>query len=388
MCKILSRVPLALLLALFLSLAPRAAETALEERMAQFRSDYGLNEQNFSLCYYDTVSGETYRYNDRAFWPAASTYKLPLNLYYYELEQSGALGPTLSIGGMPLSKAHYQSLVWSDNEISISMLYGLGNFRTYKEKMRKYFTMDASEIPYQYYVNNVYCTAMMLDALQYVYERQAQFPELLDHMKEAQPGQYFKRLAGETEIAHKYGFFYDEDERSLAVNDVGIVYAPHPFLLAAYTRNAADGEEVLAQLCATLLEYQDELSTEAAPGPAPEAPPEPTPVPVPEAPPELVPATPPASGSLLQPALAQVAPTAPAEDPSDTSETVQAPVGASPGTETPEETVHRNLWWMILIALTIFLLADIGVFFWMRRGGMAKLESRWGDEEEDEEENI
>lgn len=57
--------------------------------MEQFRSDYGLNEQNFSLCYYDTVTGEEYRYNDGCFMVAASTFKLPLNLYYYELEQSG-----------------------------------------------------------------------------------------------------------------------------------------------------------------------------------------------------------------------------------------------------------------------------------------------------------
>lgn len=156
--------------------------------MEQFRSDYGLNEQNFSLCYYDTVTGEEYRYNDGCFMVAASTFKLPLNLYYYELEQSGQLSPDSLVGGMRLADAHYQSLVWSNNDVSIAMLYNLGSFRTYKELMRKYFTMEDSQITSAYYADNNYCTAMMLDALRYLYERRDQFDEMIGYMKQAQPG--------------------------------------------------------------------------------------------------------------------------------------------------------------------------------------------------------
>ena len=171
----------AALLSLLLCLPlPAAAQSdfsgrTLEEVMEQFRSDYGLNEQNFSLCYYDTVTGEEYRYNDGCFMVAASTFKLPLNLYYYELEQSGQLSPDSLVGGMRLADAHYQSLVWSNNDVSIAMLYNLGSFRTYKELMRKYFTMEDSQITSAYYADNNYCTAMMLDALRYLYERRDQF---------------------------------------------------------------------------------------------------------------------------------------------------------------------------------------------------------------------
>ena len=259
--------------ALLLPAAPcRAVETVpasadLEARMAEFLADYGLNEGNFSLCYYNTVTGEEYRFNDTAFWVAASTYKLPLNLYYYELEQSGELSPDSIVGGTTLANAHYQSLVWSNNEISIDMLYNLGNFRTYKERMRKYFTLTDEQIPAIYYADNYYCTAMMLDTLKYLYAGREQFAEMIGYMKEAQPGAYFDRYMEEYEVAHKYGYFVDDEAGVTAVNDTGIIFAPQPFLLAVYTSNAPAAEEALARACEMLTGYtveQYEIAQEEA----------------------------------------------------------------------------------------------------------------------------
>lgn len=368
------------LLVLSLSLAVSAgALEELEVLLTEFREEYGLNENNFSLCYRDTVTGEEYRFNDTAFLFAASTYKLPLNLYYYEQEQAGTLSPSAPVGGVPLSRAHYQSLVWSDNEVSHNMIYNLGSFQTYKEKMRKYFTMDDADIPYTYYSGNYYCTAMMLDTLQYLYERQENFPELLDYMKQAQPEEYFARYAGDTEVAHKYGFFYDEEEEVVTVNDVGIIYAPHPFLLAVYTKNAGDGVEVLARVCERLIQYNEEMYQEPKPisEPMPESKPEPEPEPVKEPVPEPVP----------EPEPDPEPPTAVGEtvpEP-ETPPEAAAPTESDTPEEAPEAIARRNIWWMVLVAAFIFLLADVGAFFWMRNGGMKRMEEKWGDEEEEEE---
>lgn len=345
--------------------ANAGASEELEALMNGFREEYGLDENSFSLCYLDTVTGEEYRYNDKAFLFAASTYKLPLNLYYYEQEQAGTLSPSTPVGGIPLSRAHYQSLVWSDNEVSRNMLYSLGDFRTYKEKMRQYFTMDGADIAASYYTGNYYCTAMMLDALNYLYERREDFPEMLDYMKQAQPEEYFARYAGETEIAHKYGFFYDEEKKIVTVNDVGIIYAPHPFLLAVYTQNAGDGVEVVARACERLIQYNEEMFTAPKPvsEPMPEANPDPAPEPAPEPDPEPVPPR--------------------AEEP-QTPPAPPAPTEAEAPEEAPEEIARRNIWWMVLVAAFIFLLADVGAFFWMRSGGLKRMEEKWGDEEEEE----
>ncbi|MCI8525683.1 MAG: hypothetical protein HFF17_07120 [Oscillospiraceae bacterium] len=335
------RMLLAVLVLLALAQPCLAQNTeGLEAQMEAFRAEYGLDETNFSLCYRDTVTGEEYRFNDTRFLVAASTFKLPLNLYYYELEQSGELSPDTVVGGMPLSQAHYQSLVWSDNDVSIAMLYRLGSFRTYKSLMRKYFTMPDEAIEAVYYYDNYYCTSMMLDALQYLCDRQEQFPEMLSYMKEAQPGEYFKQYV-DYEIAHKYGWF--EDEGTVTVNDVGIVYTPRPFLLAVYTTGLPNGTEVVGRACALLAAYSTAQYEASLPPEAPaEAPNTPAPV--------------------LEP---ETAPTPEAPEP----ETVLEPEAAPAPVEPVEDTVQRNLWWMILVAAVIFLAADLGVLLVMRRGG-------------------
>ncbi len=48
--------------------------------------------------------------------------------------------------------------------------------------------------------------------------------------------------------------------------------------------------------------------------------------------------------------------------------------------------VRDNLWWMLLIAGGIFLLADVGVLLWLRRGGMEKLEEQLEEDDEPDSE--
>ena len=204
----------------------------------EFRAAHGLTEDNFAVSYYDTVTGESYDWNETHMLVAASTFKLPLNLYYYELENAGEIASDTLIteGGATLDRCHYLSIVESNNEISHALLYRIGTFRDYKNAMRKYFTMTDDEIDPKYYQNNYYCTRMMMDTLQYIYARQDEFPELIEYMLEAHPQNgYFKAKVTEMEVAHKYGSFEG------AENDVGIFYAEHPFLLAVYTQSVGEG---------------------------------------------------------------------------------------------------------------------------------------------------
>lgn len=221
----------------------------LEQAMEEFMQANGLNTSNFSVSYYNTVTGERYAFNDKAFMVAGSTYKLPLNMYYYEMEHAGTMAPDayISRAGAKLSTVHEQSLVHSNNEMSIGLLYNLGEFRSYKELMRKYFSMPEEEIDPIYYQDNYYCTHMMMDALSYLYDYRADFEEMISYMKQAQPGKYFKQYVTDYEIAHKYGWFEG------AVNDVGIIYTPQPILLAVYTQGVV--EDIVAQTAALATAY-------------------------------------------------------------------------------------------------------------------------------------
>lgn len=229
------------------------AEDTLEARVAQFMEENYLNEQNFSMSYYNTVTGESYAFEDTHMMVAASTYKLPLNLYYYQQELAGEIEPDALIAGVyTLSDCHYQSLVWSNNEISEAMLYQIGSFQEYKQTMRTFTDMTDDEIDPRYYSGNLYCTRMMMDALKYLYDHAADYEEMLSYMKEASPQNgYFRKYVTECEVAHKYGSFEG------AENDTGIIYAGQPFLLAVYTQDVA-GEEICAKAARLMKDYTDE----------------------------------------------------------------------------------------------------------------------------------
>ena len=238
------------------------APSGLAALFDDFRAAYNLTEQNFAVSYYDTVTQESYDWNETHMMVAASTFKLPLNLYYYEMENAGEIASDalMTQGGATLDLCHYLSIVESNNEISHALLYRIGTFPEYKEAMRKYFTMTDDEIDPKYYQDNYYCTRMMMDTLKYLYARQDEFPELIDYMKQARPqNSYFKAKVTEMEVAHKYDSFEG------AENDVGIFYAEHPFLLAVYTQNV--GESVVqdaARLAADYNAQQTELYKQQA----------------------------------------------------------------------------------------------------------------------------
>ena len=223
-------------------------DRTLDEIVTEFREVYGLNEENFSICYYNTVTGEEYAWNDTWFSIAASTYKLPLNMFFYEMQQAGEItGDTkITWTGRTLDDIHEQSIVNSNNELSEALMYYWGDHVTYKEKLRKYFTMTDEEIDPSYWQANWFCTRMMMDCLKYLYENQESFEELIGYMKQAMPGRYFKRGAADYEVAHKYG--------SVQVynNDVGIIYTPQPYLLVVYSIGS---EEVCAEAAKLMTAY-------------------------------------------------------------------------------------------------------------------------------------
>ncbi len=240
----------------------KAEEPTLAELFDEFRAERNLTQDNFAVSYYDTVTGESYDWNETHMMVAGSTFKLPLNLYYYELENAGEIAPDALItqGGATLDWCHYLSIVESNNEISHALLYRIGNFHDYKNAMRTYFTMTDEEIDPKYYQDNYYCTRMMMDTLKYIYAHQEELTELVDYMKQSNPQNgYFRAKVTEMEVAHKYGSFEG------AENDVGIFYAERPFLLAVYTQNV--GELVVqdaARLAADYNAGQTELAKKQA----------------------------------------------------------------------------------------------------------------------------
>ncbi len=239
----------------------------LSEVMAYYIQTYHLTEDNFAITFCCPETGEWYGYNEDTFMLAASTYKVPLNLYYYELQAAGEYTDDSDIKGHRLADIHRASIVDSNNELSHILIYNLGTFAQYKRLMLdRYGGMDEELIPSDYWSDNYYCTHFMANVLLYLYQRQDQFPELLDYMIHNQEGMFLQRYAGDTVVAHKYGYFEGQ------VHDIGITYTRQPFVVAIYTRGFSGGgiyaEELIARLNAALIAYQTQrtqaLEEEAA----------------------------------------------------------------------------------------------------------------------------
>ncbi len=318
------------------------ANQTLDEIMAQFMARYSLSEANFSMAYYATGSGERWYFAEDVYRVAASTYKLALNMYYYDLEREGILSPDSLIEGHSLRDMHYKSIVYSDNELSMLMLYNLGEFWQYRDKMKRYCDQ---EYPIEYYTGNNINAGYLLSAIEYLYNHSEDYEEMLEYLLIASPGRCFKFYDSEFPIAHKYGWFatyVDPEEeaaedspdgepapasvspesaaddtpipdapaeagqaddphssetepeesltpeesedsgataedgtasepvsdepppeedpkelvlKSIATNDVAIVYTPEPYLLAVLIEDLSDHEHVLGKLCELMTEY-------------------------------------------------------------------------------------------------------------------------------------
>lgn len=250
---------------------PEVSGQTLETLLETYFAEHGLNEKNFALSYYNTVTGESYDFNETTLFYGASTYKLPLNLYYYDLRLAGQItGDTMITRSATLDEAQYQTLVNSDNGLAYSLWRRIGDWPEYKQALRKYFTMTDDEIPDRYYYDHVFCTRMMMDTLKIVWDGQEAYTELIEYLKIACPDAYFKTYLDteQVPVAHKYGSYEG------AENDVGIIWAAQPYLLAVYTtglsfgvggqvelayaRGQSAGSEICGELVVLLNAYIDE----------------------------------------------------------------------------------------------------------------------------------
>lgn len=223
----------------------------LDALMADFMTQHGLNESNFSVSCKNLVTGETYYYNELTMFDGASTYKLPLNLLYYDLEAAGTYTEDSIIPGTdtPLSECHYQSLVYSNNELSEAMTNAYGSYDVLKSDMRRYYTLTDEEIDDSYYHHNYFCSRMMMDCAAYLYANQDRYPDALSFLEQAQPGMYFRTYLPDVTIAQKYG------RRDGYEHTAGIVFADTPFVLSVYSYQAANAADMIGQCAKLFYDY-------------------------------------------------------------------------------------------------------------------------------------
>jgi hypothetical protein len=232
--------------------------TSLEQMISDYMAEHKLDEDNFAMGWYDTVSGEEWFFNENKFMLAGSMYKLPLNMVYADKVADGELTLDDTVAGYKLETAMEYSLVYSVNEVSQNMRYALGlNLFDYRDLLAQYSGLDVNSFPQEYYTENRLSPRYLINTLRYLYENSDRYALIIDYMKRANPENYFCKTPGEYEIAHKYGSFEG------GLDDCAIVYTPRPFLLTVFTKNVSGSEDVLSDICDMMTEYSLYLDAQA-----------------------------------------------------------------------------------------------------------------------------
>ena len=171
--------------------------------------------------------------NEKDEFIAASIYKLPLAMLYYDKvnegeytldstftysgymhEDAGVISSDYGIGSqVPLSDLLNDLIIYSDNDAGHILYENLGGWKEYKEAMTKY-TDSISENYYT--MDNVTTANTMNDVVTYLYDHKEDYKGLIKNMEEAEPGEYLDRDT-QLSMPQKYGM------NDSALNSVGFL---------------------------------------------------------------------------------------------------------------------------------------------------------------------
>lgn len=270
--KKLIRTLLALLL--ILSLLPAAPAHALgdghvdgaelQRRLEEYIDQHGYDPERISVGYVYTETGETWLYNEAAWYYSASCYKVPVMMLLAELEHEGELTRESKVNGLELGYAEESILVYSNNDYAHLMMRYFGTEPDCRRTYQKYSDMPVEDYISDFYDYSYYNVRFLTDVFKTLYSDPERFPNIIDCLKRAQPDNYFHgRFGNKYEVAQKYGS-YQEWDGDFFNNTAAIVYMPHPVIMTVMTLgfDANAGERVIQDIGELLEQYTLDLDAE------------------------------------------------------------------------------------------------------------------------------
>lgn len=231
----------------------------LNEMVEQYIQEKNLNPEKISVGYCYTATGDTWLYNGDRWYYSASMYKVPLMMILAEREHNGELTQESKLNGLSLAEAEESILVYSNNDYAHLMMHYIGTDRECRELYQQYSDLPVEDYDPDFYDFSYFNARFMTDVMKTLYFENERFPHIIDCLKLAQPGAYFRRdMGGEYEIAQKYGSYKEFNSTA------GIVYTPNPYILVVMTRDMsiAGGENTIAELAVKFRDYTLQLDTE------------------------------------------------------------------------------------------------------------------------------
>lgn len=233
-------------------------DMSLAKDIEAYFQENGIDHEKVAYCITDLEHNIKYSMNEKDEFIAASIYKLPLAMLYYDKvnegeytldstftysgymhEDAGVISSDYGIGSqVPLSDLLNDLIIYSDNDAGHILYENLGGWKEYKEAMTKY-TDSISE---NYYTkDNVTTANTMNDVVTYLYDHKEDYKGLIKNMEEAEPGEYLDRDT-QLSMPQKYGM-YDS-----ALNSVGFVECNTSYSIVVLTSLGDKGADVMANI--------------------------------------------------------------------------------------------------------------------------------------------
>lgn len=233
-------------------------DMSLAKDIEAYFQENGIDHEKVAYCITDLEHNIKYSMNEKDEFIAASIYKLPLAMLYYDKvnegeytldstftysgymhEDAGVISSDYGIGSqVPLSDLLNDLIIYSDNDAGHILYENLGGWKEYKEAMTKY-TDSISENYYT--MDNVTTANTMNDVVTYLYDYKEDYKGLIKNMEEAEPGEYLNRDT-QLSMPQKYGM-YDS-----ALNSVGFVECNTSYSIVVLTSLGDKGADVMANI--------------------------------------------------------------------------------------------------------------------------------------------
>ncbi|WP_419031608.1 serine hydrolase [Holdemanella porci] len=233
-------------------------DMSLAKDIEAYFQENGIDHEKVAYCITDLEHNIKYSMNEKDEFIAASIYKLPLAMLYYDKvnegeytldstftysgymhEDAGVISSDYGIGSqVPLSDLLNDLIIYSDNDAGHILYENLGGWKEYKEAMTKY-TDTISENYYT--MDNVTTANTMNDVVAYLYDHKEDYKGLIKNMEEAEPGEYLDRDT-QLSMPQKYGM-YDS-----ALNSVGFVECNTSYSIVVLTSLGDKGADVMANI--------------------------------------------------------------------------------------------------------------------------------------------
>ena len=230
----------------------------LAKDIEAYFQENGIDHEKVAYCITDLEHNIKYSMNEKDEFIAASIYKLPLAMLYYDKvndgeytldstftysgymhEDAGVVSSNYGIGSqVPLSDLLNDLIIYSDNDAGHILYENLGGWKEYKEAMTKY-TDSISENYYT--MDNVTTVNTMNDVVTYLYDHKEDYKGLIKNMEEAEPGEYLDRDT-QLSMPQKYGMY------DYTLNSVGFVECNTSYSIVVLTSLGDKGTDVMANI--------------------------------------------------------------------------------------------------------------------------------------------